>query len=228
MAKPTIHVAFFGNSKDIEHLTVRRCIDELIIIYDLMHEEAVNKLINKYSDFGISIVSVNVIPDDFTNILSSSLNALDSQKLDQYDIEISISTDSCIMTLAACICAAIIKASIIYVQSGEIFNISEIWPSELVNLSYQKREILSYLEGCEKPVHQKEVAGETGILQSGLSRHLRDLEVAGHVTRSRMSRCKHVSITELGRAVLHHKQIRKRRIWNSYSLPMTDKIQMTG
>lgn len=228
MAKPKIHIAFFGNSRNIEYLAVRRCIDELIIVHTWEQEKDVNQFIDKYSDLGLIVIPVRVVQNDFINILSSSLNALDSHKLDQYDIEVSVTTNDCIMNLAACICAAIVKASIICVQGNELSNISEIWPSELVNLSFQKREILCYLDSCVKPVHQKEVAEETGIQQSGLSRHLRNLELAGYVTRLRISRCKNVSITELGRAVLHHKQIRKRRLWSSYTLPVADNIQIGG
>ena len=228
MAKPKIHIAFFGNMKNIEYLAVKRCIDELIIVYGWEEEEDVNKFIDKYSDLGLIVIPVKVAQNDFTNILSSTLNAVDSQKLDHYDIEVSVTTDDCIMTLAACISAAIVKASIICVQNDELVNISEIWPSELVNLSFQKREILGYLDSCERPVHQKDLAEDTRILQSGLSRHLRNLELAGYVTRSRVSRFKQVSITELGRAVLHHKQIRKRRLWSSYALPVANRIQIGG
>jgi DNA-binding MarR family transcriptional regulator len=228
MAKPKIHIAFFGITKNIEYLAVRRCIDEFIVIHNWEQEDVVNRLIDKYSNLGITVIPVRVVPNDFTSILSSSLNSIDSQKLDQYDIEVSVATDDCIMVLAACIFAAIVKASIVYVQHDEIFSISEIWPSELVNLSFQKREILCYLDSCEKQAHQKEVAEEIGIRQSGLSRHLQSLELAGYVTRSRISHCKHVSITELGRAILHHKQIRKRRVWGSYAQPIAGSIQMAG
>ena len=228
MTKPKIHIAFFGNKKSIEYLAVRRQIDDLIIIHGPEQEDNVSEINRKYTDAGISSKSVMVTSEDFTNILASALNAVDSQRLDQYEIEVSVSTDDCLMSMAACICAAIVKASIVYIQGNEIFNLAEIWPSELVNLSFQKREILSYLESCKTPVHQKQVSKETGIRQSGISRHLRNLELAGYVSRLRNSRRKQVSITELGRAILHHKQIRRRRIWSSYSLPVEGKIQAVG
>ncbi len=132
------------------------------------------------------------------------------------------------MTLAACICAMIIKASILLAKGSEIFNISEVWPSEIVNLTHQKYEILDFLESFDKSVHQKEMARETGIRQSGLSRHLRDLELAGYVTRSRINRHKYVQITKLGCAVLHQKQIRKRRIWSSHVLQIPKRLQTVG
>jgi hypothetical protein len=228
MVKPKIHIAFFGNERSIEYLAIRRQIDDLIIVHNLKQEEDVTQLIGRYTDTGIVCRSVLVAADDFTNILASALNALDSQRLDQYDIEVSISTDDCIMTMAACICASIVKASVVCIQGNELFNFSEIWPSELVNLSCQKREILCYLDSRKTPVHQKQVSEETGIRQSGISRHLQNLELAGYVSRLRTSRRKQVSITELGRAILHHKQIRKRRFWSSYSLPAAGKIQAVG
>jgi DNA-binding MarR family transcriptional regulator len=228
MIKPKIHIAFYGTSETTEYLAVKRCTDEIILVHSREQEDAVNQLIEKYSGFGIMTTPVKIVPDDFANILATVLDSVDSQKLDRYDIEVSVSTENCIVILAACVFAAIAKASMVCVQKDTAFNISEIWPSELVNLSSQKREILSYLDHCEKPVHQKEVAEETEIRQSGLSRHLRSLELAGYVTRWRMSRCKHVSITELGRAILHYKRIRKRRVWNSYTQPLTERIQVVG
>ena len=228
MTKPKIHIAFFGFERSTEYMTAKRCIDELIIVHNWEQEGIVNKLVDKYSDLGIMTTPVKIASNDFTNVLSSVLNSVDSQKLDEYDIEISVSTGNCIVNLAACIFAAIAKASIVCVQSNTTFNISEIWPSELVNLSLQKREILSYLNHCEKPIHQKEVAEDTGIRQSGLSRHLRNLELAGYITRSRVSHRKHVIITELGRAILHYKQIRKKRVWGSYTQSLTGKVQVVG
>ncbi|MGD9396926.1 MAG: winged helix-turn-helix transcriptional regulator [Candidatus Thorarchaeota archaeon] len=228
MTNPTIHVAFLGMLKNIEHIAVRRRIDELILIYTNNQEDDAESLINKFVNLGITVSPVRVVPNNLTNILSSTLNALDSQKFDQCTIEFSISSENCTMALAACICAMIVKASLLLVRGNEILNISEVWPSEIVNLTHQKCEILSCLESYDKPVHQKEMAADTGIRQSGLSRHLRNLELAGYVTRSRINRHKHVQITDLGCAVLHHKQIRKRRIWSSYAPQMPKRIQTVG
>ena len=228
MTNPKIHVAFLGMLKNIEHIAVRRSIDELILVYTSSQDDDADSLINKFANLGITVSPVRVVPNNFTNILSSTLNALDSQKFDQYDIEFSISSENCTMTLAACICAMIVKAAILLVRDTEIFNISEVWPSEIVNITHQKRVILRCLENYTKPVYQKEMAEETGIRQSGLSRHLRNLELAGYVTRSRIDRHKHVQITELGCAVLHHKQIRKKRIWSSYAPQMPKRIQTVG
>ena len=86
MTNPKIHVAFLGMLKNIEHIAVRRSIDELILVYTSSQDDDADSLINKFANLGITVSPVRVAPNDFTNILSSTLNALDSQKFDQYDI----------------------------------------------------------------------------------------------------------------------------------------------
>ena len=154
MTNQKIHVAFLGVLENIEHISVRRSVDELILIYTSNQDAAAEFLSSKFVNLGITVSPVRVVLNDFTNILSSTLNAIDSQKFDQCDIEFSISSENCTMILAACICAMIVKASILLVVGNEVFNISEVWPSEIVNLTHQKREILSCLENYDKPVHQ--------------------------------------------------------------------------
>ena len=103
-----------------------------------------------------------------------------------------------------------------------------MWPSELVNLTHKKHEILEYLDNFSSPVTQKEISQNTGIRPSGVSRHLRDLELAGYIRRKRIARKKQVQITELGSATLHHKQLRRRRIWSSYMNRTSEGIQTVG
>jgi DNA-binding MarR family transcriptional regulator len=226
--KPIIHVALLGNQKAIEHLAIRRSIDELIIVYSKKKIELAEKLIEKFSNLGIIVESIGVESNDFNNTLSSILSTLDNRKFDEYQIEFSITSEHCIMTLAACVAAAITKASVLFATGAEILQISEVWPSELVNLTHKKREILEYLENFGCPITQKEISRNTGIRQSGVSRHLRDLELAGYIRRNRVARIKQVQITELGSAILHHKQIRKRRLWSSYANQTSEVIQTVG
>lgn len=228
MLKPKIHVALLGKQKTIEHIAIRRSIDELILVYSREKLDIADNLIKQFSNLGITVVPVRVVLTDFTSILSSILRALDHRKLDDYQVEFSMTSGQCVMTLAACVAAAIVRASIIYTTGTESFQISEVWPSELVNLTHKKCEILDYLETHDSPVHQKEISKHTGIRQSGVSRHLRDLEMAGYVRRTRKARKKQVQITELGSTILHHKQIRKRRLWSSYSSRTLESIQTVG
>ncbi len=228
MLKPKIHVALLGKQKTIEHIAIRRSIDELILVYSREKLDIADNLIKQFSNLGITVVPVRVVLTDFTSILSSILRALDHRKLDDYQVEFSMTSGQCVMTLAACVAAAIVRASIIYTTGTESLQISEVWPSELVNLTHKKREILDYLETHDSSVHQKEISKHTGIRQSGVSRHLRDLEMAGYVRRTRKARNKQVQITELGSTILHHKQIRKRRFWSTYSSRTLESIQTVG
>lgn len=228
MIKPKIHVALLGKQKAIEHLAIKRSIDELIIVYSKKKIELAEKLIEKFSNLGIVVESICVRSDNFNNILSSILSVLDQRRFDRYQIEFSMTSENCIMTLAACIAAAIVKASVLCATGTELLQISEVWPSELVNLTHKKHEILEYLENFGYPIKQKEISRNTEIRQSGVSRHLRDLELAGYVRRHRVARFKQVQITELGSAILHHKQIRKRRLWSSYSNQTSEGIQTVG
>jgi DNA-binding MarR family transcriptional regulator len=228
MTKPKIHVAILGKQETIEHLAIRRSIDELIIVYPYETHEIADELITRFSNHGIPIKPVIVVPNDFSTTLSSILVALNQKEFDECQIEFSITSAHCILTLAACVAAAITKASVICATGTELIDITEVWPSELVNLSLKKREILDYLVRLSTPITQKEISQSTGIRPSGVSRHLRDLEQAGYIRRNRVARKKQVQITDLGSAILHHKQLRKRRIWCSHMYRTSEGIHTVG
>lgn len=228
MKKPKLHVALLGRKKTIEHLAIRRRIDELIIVYPKKERELAENLIEQFSNYEIAVEPVSVVSNDFNNILSSVLAAINQQKFDEHHIEFSITSEHCIMMLAACVAAAIVKASVICTTGSELHNIAEVWPSELVNLTLKKHEILEYLESLSNPITQKEISRNTGIRPSGVSRHLRDLELAGYIRRNRVARIKQVQITELGSVILHQKQLRKRRIWSSYPYRTSEGVQTVG
>ncbi|MFW9787307.1 MAG: MarR family transcriptional regulator [Candidatus Thorarchaeota archaeon] len=228
MTTPKIHVAILGNQKTIQHLAVRRRIDRLLIVFPREKLELANNLVEQFSNLGVPVEPVDVVVSDFNSILSSILAALNRQKFDDHNIEFSITTGNCIMTLAACVAAAIVNASVICAIGSELPYLSEVWPSELVNLTNKKHEILKYLDSFNTPVTQKEISRDTGIRPSGVSRHLRDLELAGYIRRYRIARIKQVQITELGSAILHHKQLRRRRIWSSYMNRTSEGIQTVG
>lgn len=224
MTKHKIHVALLGKQKTLEKLAIRRSIDELIIVYPEEETEPADRAIEHFSSLGIVVEPVRVASDDFHDILSSILSALDHRKFDACQIEFSIVSGHCVMTLAACVAAAIVRASILCANEAAPLQISEVWPSELVHLTHKKQEILDYLEHSGCPVTQKDISRDTGIRQSGVSRHLHDLELAGYVERNRVARIKHVQITALGSVALHHKQIRKRRIWESSNIASAKEI----
>lgn len=228
MTKPKIHVALLGEQQTLHHLTVKRRIDQLILVYPIEKHELADSLVGHFSNLEIPVEPIGVVPNNFNNILSSILVALDNEKFDDHHIEFSITSGHCIMTLAFCVAAAIVKASVICVTGSDLPHFSEMWPSELVNLTHKKNEILDYLDNLSNPVTQKEISRDIGIRPSGVSRHLRDLELAGYIRRNRVARIKRVQITELGCAILHHKQLRKRRIWSSYMNRTSEGIRTVG
>ncbi|TFH05402.1 MAG: ArsR family transcriptional regulator [Candidatus Thorarchaeota archaeon] len=228
MTKPKLLVALFGEPNTVERIAIRRRVDQLLLVFTRNQLEDAEYIMNKFSTLGIQIIPIMVTPSDFTNTLSSILRALDNQTLDKYQVEFSVTSGNTILTIAASVAAAIVKASILCNEENDIFEISEIWPAQLVNLTHKKREILSFLERFSSAVYQKDISKETGISQSSVSRHIHDLELARYVTRVRIARKKHVQITELGSTILHHKQIRKRRIWGSYPSQVAECIQTMG
>ena len=228
MTKPKILVALLGNPSTVERIAIRRRVDQLLLVFTRNQLEHAEYIMDKFSKLGIQTIPVRVTPSDFANTLSSILRALDNQTLDKYQVEFSVASGNTIMTLATVVAAAIVKASVLCNEENDIFEISEIWPAELVNLTHKKREILSFLESYDSAIFQKDISKETGICQSSVSRHIRDLELAGYVTRVRIARKKHVQITVLGSTILHHKQIRKRRIWGSYVSQVAESVQTMG
>lgn len=228
MTKPKILVALLGEPTTVERIVIRRRIDELFLVFSNEEHELAASLIAKFSTLGMQIVPIHIESLNFSNILSSILRALDHQTLDYYNVEFSMSSGNPLMILATCVAAAIVNGSVIYTEGDRFIEISEVWPAELVNITYKKRQILNFLERYNGSINQKDISRETGICQSGISRHIRDLELAGYVTRTRVSRRKVVKISELGSTILHHKQIRKRRIWDSYSMETHAGVQTEG
>jgi DNA-binding MarR family transcriptional regulator len=230
MIKPIIHVAVMGSQfqSAVEHLVIRRKVDEIILVYGHENSDQAQSLLSRFVSLYMSVVPVPVSSDDFTNILSSILKALDQSRLDDCEVEFSVSSGNSIMVVAASVAAAITQSSILFLTGSNSRDISEIWPSELVNLTHKKQELLCFLDRQDCFIHQKTISEATGMTQSGVSRHLHDLEKAGYVTRFRDSRNKQVRITELGSTVFHQKQIRKRRVWGSFALRTPQSYETIG
>lgn len=225
MTKPKILVAMLGKPKAVEQFALRRRTDELFLIFTNEELKLASTLMEKFSTLGMQVTPIHIQSLKFSNILNSVLRALNRNSLDDYEVEFSVSSGNSVMILGVCIAAAIVNASILYSEENSLVDISELWPANLVNVTHKKRQILSFLESYNGSINQKDISRKTGICQSGISRHIRDLESAGYVIRSRVARKKVVKISELGSTILHHKQIRKRRIWGSYNIEAPVSIQ---
>ena len=223
--KPKLLVTMLGKPNTVERIIIRRRIDRLFLVGTNDELDLAYSLIEKFSSLGMQVNLIHIQSTIFTNILSTILKVLDQRILDDYEVEFSVSSGNLTIVLASCIAAAIVNASILNFEDNCSFEISELWPSKLVNITHKKRQILSFLENYNDSINQKEISQEIGIGQSSISRHIRDLEIAGYVTRTRVARKKVVKISELGSTILHLKQIRKRRIWDTYALDKPVSIQ---
>ncbi|NHI82784.1 MAG: ArsR family transcriptional regulator [Candidatus Thorarchaeota archaeon] len=215
MTQPTIHVAILDEEggAPIERVLMRRSVAELVIIYPMDKQELAAGILERYTALGFPVTSVSVDPYNFYSILTAVLRSLDHHRIDEYQIEFNVALSKGLLAIAACVAAAITNATILCPTADDVFEITEIWPSELMNLHRRKRDILDFLAKQPVPTYQKDITKETGIQRSGVSRHLSDLEKAGYIARIRHSRRKYVKITDLGSAILHYKHLRKRRFW---------------
>ena len=228
MTKPNILVTLLEEQSTVERLLIRRRVDKLFLIFTDEKRNLASSLIERYSILDIQVIPINIQSLTFTSILSSILRDLNQHKLDGYNIEFSISSGNPMLITAICVAAAIVNSSVLYVEKSGDAQISEVWPARLVNISYKKRQILSFLEHTNGPINQKEIARELGINQSGISRHIYDLELAGYVKRTRIAKKKVVEISELGSAIINQKEIRRRRIWAPYMFENSGAIQTGG
>jgi CRISPR locus-related DNA-binding protein len=217
-----------GTLNTVERIAFRRRIDSLYLIFADDEIDIATSIIEKFSSLGIQVTPIHIYELTFSNTLSEILKALNQKTLNDFDIEFAVSNGKSTLILACCIAAAIVNVSVINTDSSCLDEIPELWPSKLVNLTHKKRQILSFLDNHNDSINQKKISQEIGIGQSCISRHLRDLESAGYVTRIRVARKKTVKISNLGSMILHHKQIRKRRIWDSYTYNKQVSIQTVG
>ena len=214
-----------GEPSAVERILIRRCIDTLFLIFTDEKRDLASSLIERYSILGIQVIPIHIQTLKFDSILSAILRVLNNQQLDEYDVEFSISSENPILIMAICVIAAIVNSSILYIGESSAIEISEVWPAKLANISHKKKEILNFLEHFSGPINQKDIAAELGISQSGISRHVNDLELAGYITRTRVAKKKIIEISDLGSVIIHQKELRKRRIWAPYMMEANGGIQ---
>lgn len=229
MNKPVIHVAVMSEQRtELERVIVHRPITELVFVYSIQQEAHAELIIQSFQSLGIPVVPIGVASDNFDAIMTAVLGVLNDPRLDEYHIEFNLSASKGMMTVAACMAATIVNGTLVTSTANGRSRVKEVWPHDLVNMTQRKHDILKMLAGQSSPMCQSDVSKEMGIQQSGISRHIRDLVRAGYVRRFSHSRRKFVEITDLGAAVLHHKQIRKRRHWGSHLNPVDQSSHMVG
>ena len=219
MERLAVHVAMIGQVWDqrIECSIIRRAVDRIVLVYDSNVSVEAHDFLVHLQDMAIEVVPVPLEEGSFSVVLSTVLRALSRTLCDGSSVEFNITCASKIMTVVASVAAAILHGSVVYSGQSSPVDMTEVWPMELTNLTRKKMEVLQFLAEQGSPVYQRSIAKELDIPQSGISRHVKDLELAGYLSRETISRRKVVCISELGSAIMHSKRFRKKRIWGKKS-----------
>jgi DNA-binding MarR family transcriptional regulator len=230
MTQVTIHVAIFDNQRkgDTERITIQRRVDGVILVYPFEEEKSVFSTLERYKNLGMEILTVPVDPNDFHNILSHILEALDDYCIDSQKIEFSIVCQNPILALAACFASIIVQAPIYSMTDSDLSKIVEINSSKITTLTVQKRRILEIISEHPGSVNQRHITQEIQLSNSNVSRHIKTLAKAGYVKCYREGRQKYIQITTLGSTVLRHKLLRKRRIWGTPNFQPTEVYSSVG
>lgn len=223
MKRPVIHIAMIGSMRDcrtdgvwersLQQSIIHRTVNQLMLVYDHELGHEVYDFLSRTEWTGTNIIPVAIEECSFSGILSMILGILNDNRLDDFSIEFNVSCASRVMIIVASVAAAIVHGTIICSSDSSPMRMTEVWPTELTNLTTRKKEILWSLAEHSQAIYQKELGRDTGIPPSGMSRHLYDLETAGYVNRETVSGKKVVKITDLGRSVIQSKCIRKKRHW---------------
>ncbi len=230
MERPTVHVAMIGQVWDrrIEYCVIRRAVDQMVLVFDSNVAVEAHNFVAHLQDMAIEVTPIPIGEHSFSAILSAVLASLNNTPGDECSVEFNITCASKIMTIVASVAAAIVHGTIVYSEEVNSVDMAEVWPTELTTLTRKKMEVLRCLSMHDNPVHQRTLAKELDIPQSGISRHVRDLELAGYLSRETVSRKKVICISDLGSAVMHSKHLRKRRIWTKRSKAKDDSLQIRG
>lgn len=225
-----VHIAMIGGvwKRGIEHSIIRRAVDQIVLVYgSSVAAEAYDFLVH-LQNVGVSVVSVTIDESSFSAVLSAVLSTLNSIPCDDCRVEFNVTCASKTMAMVATVAAAILQGTIVYSEEMRSVDITEVWPMELTNLTRKKMEVLHFLAEQAGPVYQRSIAKELDIPQSGISRYVKDLELAGYLSRETISRRKVVCISDLGSAIMHSKRFRKRRIWAKKSPCTASTAEVNG
>jgi CRISPR locus-related DNA-binding protein len=223
MSSGIIHVAVFDDylKGATERITIKCSVDGVILVYPFEEQEHALNIIKWYGNLGMQVLTVPVDQNDFQNVLSHILEAIDDYCTDSQEIEFNVTCRNPILTIAACFAAMIIRAPIISLTEEEFSKVVKIQTADITLLTSQKRKILEQLSSQAGLVNQNDIARIIELSRSNVSRHIKSLAKAGYVECWREGRKKFVQITTLGTTLLRHKLLRKRKIWGTSKLQST-------
>ncbi len=219
MTRPVVHVAVFDRDATqlIARTIIHRRTDELILVGPFSHIDEHQRFLDQYTGLGIQTTFVDIEDFSLDEILSTLLSAVDNARLDDFDIEFNIACNNPIVAIAACVAATMTQSLLISSDDTNLSALLLLRPDQLLHMSQNKRRILEYLDMQYGQVPQVNISRDTSVTRASVSRHLKDLIQAGYVKRARIGRQKTAEITSLGQVVLHHKLVRKRRVWDNHT-----------
>ncbi len=215
----TLHIVLLGTQFDmgIIQSLLKRPIDELIFATNSLVYELANEFRLDLRKLGIESSIIQFTSNRFETMLSEILATINCKEYNECQVNLDITYATPLMSVAACVASNIVNGKIICDSGDKDNRTTELYLSNMMNLTSRKKELLGFLTGQKKPFPQSEITDALEIPRSGVSRKLSDLEEAGYIERFTLSRKKYVSITPLGASVFHAKDLRSRRIWNADS-----------
>ncbi|MBS3793990.1 MAG: MarR family transcriptional regulator [Candidatus Thorarchaeota archaeon] len=146
---------------------------------------------------------VSVEPWDYHDVLGNALDAAYRNRACELRFNPSLGTR--VMT-SALIMAAMFTNSPVYLvkeEEGKPVDVVDVLPIRRTMLTQPKKNILNKLLSERDCVSsQRELGSRTSLAASTISGHVRDLEDAGYVNRSKGPEGNVICITDLGRIVL--------------------------
>lgn len=201
----TIQIATIGKYQTgrLEFVLYRKEWSRLVILHTEITKENA-EAIKKEAEEHLPVELVQVKPWDYHDVLGTALDVAYNKRNCELGFNPSLGTR--VMT-SALIMAAMFTNSPVYLvkeDGGEPVGIVEVLPIKRTMLTEPKKNILKKLQspetGCVSS--QRELGTRVSLAASTISGHVRDLEEAGYIQRSREPKGNVICITDLGQIVL--------------------------
>jgi CRISPR locus-related DNA-binding protein len=212
-----LHIATLGlhANERVDYVLMKCGGDKLALVYTEKNSDELKEITARMKRAGIPVIAKRVDPWGYHKILNGILEIVLEHS--EYEIEFNISCGTRVMTSAAQMAALFIDSTVYFVteKDGDVMGeIAQVEPISVSMLTEPKKNILSELVDLGGSVDsQKKLGTRTSLRASSISKHLKELERAGYISRELHNRQKSVEITGLGRTVLQLKRVRKMLLW---------------
>ncbi len=189
--------------------------DKVALVYTEKNSDELEEIMGRMKRGGIPVIAKRVDPWRYHKILNGILEIVLEHS--EYEIEFNISCGTRVMTSAAQMAALFTDSTVYFVteKDGNVMGeIVQVEPVSVSMLTEPKKNILAELIDLGGAVNsQTKLGTRTSLGASSISKHLKELERAGYISRELHNRQKRVEITDLGKTVLQLKRVRKMMLW---------------